>query len=305
MKLAVPAVLLTLLGGGLFAPHEVEPNDAPDAATILAAGRRGAPGFIGSLRRGNGLVVRGRLEPGDVDWFAFAARAGDVVTLALEEPQRGELHDGVLAVFGPGDEAPAAVDDDGGPGFLPRLALPVDETGTWRVAVTGFGDTGFDGGDHEQRFAYRLVVAVATEPPRVVEEEHRRHPERPDRSFLRQVRLLPRGAAVLTGELEPGDTDRFALVVPPRSRLTASVFDEEGGELNDSVLRLASHGGESLAADDDGGPGFLSNLAYASGRRARPVVLELRGFDPDPEDARPHEEAFRYRLVVSLQDASD
>jgi hypothetical protein len=32
------------------------------------------------------------------------------------------------------------------------------------------------------------------------------------------------------------------------------------------------------------------------------VVLTVDGFDPDPEDDTPHEEDFRYRLVVSIED---
>ena len=50
---------------------------------------------------------------------------------------------------------------------------------------------------------------------------------------------------------------------------------------------------------------MLSRVALASDPevRRRNVVLRVDGYDPDPEDDAPHEEAFAYRLVVSVEDA--
>jgi hypothetical protein len=113
--------------------------------------------------------------------------------------------------------------------------------------------------------------------------------------------VVPRGAAVLSGALARGDVDHYLVHIATGADLTASLFDDRGGELHDSLLRLTTRGGALLAEDDDGGPGFLSNLVYSSGRSSRIAVLAVTGFDPNPEDARSHEEAFHYRLVLSLQ----
>lgn len=288
MKALIPILIVPLLtaasvdrcgGGG-------EPNDSAATATQLDPGDAG-------------VVARGALTPGDVDWYALPLRAGEVLTVSLEEDGDGAFHDAVLGVFRPGEERPAAADDDGGPGFLPRLAVPVDVDGLWHVAVGGFGDAALDGGDHEERFAYRLVLGVVADPPLQVDPDEAGIGD-DEASPQLEADLLARGVAVLVGRLVPGDVDRFRLPLTDGAVLTASVFDDARGAFHDAVLRVDSEGGDRLAEDDDAGPGFLPNLVLRSGREGE-GVLSLTGFDDDPDDGLPHEQRFVYRLVLSLE----
>jgi hypothetical protein len=252
-----------------------------------------------------GVVLSGRLRPGDVDRFTFRLSEGEILTASLYDGESGEFNDALLGVFSPGPTPTLfARSDDDGPGFMPRLAVRADERGLWTVAVTGFGDDAFTGAGHTQDFSYQLVVAIADSPPRLIERE-----DRGGNDTVRSADRVPLagGAAIVSGELVPGDVDVFEVWVPPGSTLTASVFDDARGEFNDSLLRLRDSDGTVLAEDDDGGPGFLSNLAYEvpeaeTRRRVRapvPIYVELTGFDPVGSDARPHRESFSYQLVVS------
>ncbi|MGH7289516.1 MAG: hypothetical protein ACREI8_16010 [Myxococcota bacterium] len=252
-------------------------------------------------RRGqHGFVLAGSLEPGEVDLYAVRLRAGELLTLSLRDAEGGEFHDPLIGVFAPSQQVqPLALDDDGGPGFLPRLALRAPRSGVFTVAVTGFGDDDFDGSGHSERLGYRLVVGLESDPPQLVEREA--GGRRPSADLLR----LRRGAAVVSGRLAPGDSDVFELWLDADATLTASVFEPGGGAFHDPVLRLRDTRGQLLAENDDGGPGFLANLAFEAkqggpGRRPIPVLLELTGFDPDDAGAAAHVEDFSYQLVISL-----
>jgi len=252
-----------------------------------------------------GGVLDGRLRPGDVDRFSFRLRQGEILTASLLEDGRGELNDPLLGVFAPdGATAPSARSDDDGPGFLPSLALRADRFGWWTVAVSGAGDDDFDGTGHAQDFAYRLVVGVAHEPPRLVEREDRGGND--DLASADWVPVLW-GAGVVTGQLERGDVDVFEVWLFPGTTLAASVYDLERGEFHDSVLRLRDRNGQLLREDDDSGPGFLSSLAFdvpdaGAPRfwRLKPYYVELTGFDPVSGDPRPHPENFGYELVIAI-----
>jgi hypothetical protein len=256
----------------------------------LAADAGGHGGSFGAA----GRVIAASLAPGEARRHAVFLREGELLTASVRDARGGEYHDPVLGVFAPSDRnRPAARDDDAGPGFLPRLALRAAESGWFVLAVTGFGDEDFDGSGHSERFRYRLVVAIERDPPRLVEREGRRDALR-----------LRRGATLVTGRLEPGDRDVFELWLEPGDRLTASVFESGRGEFHDPVLRLRDDRGRVLAANDDGGPGRLANLAFEArsgrGARPKPVQLELSGFDPDGAGGTAHVEDFAYQLVISL-----
>src|SRR5690606_13002322 len=109
------------------------------------------------------------------------------------------------------------------------------------------------------------------------------------------AQALGGAAVVVSGALVPGDRDVYAFPVTEGQLVTVSVFEPDAGELHESVLHLRRAGSE-LAADDDAGPGRLSNLA----RRAGPGEggtwhVEVTGFR-SPAVA-PHREAFAYQLV--------
>jgi len=252
---------------------------------------------------GFGRVIAGALAPGEVRRHRVYLREGELLTASLRDVGGGELHDPLLGVFAPSSAtALAAADDDGGPGFLPRLALRAAESGWFTLAVSGFGDDDFDGSGHRESLRYRLVVAIEADPPRVVERE-----ARPGRwSSGADALRLRGGATLVSGRLTPGDSDVFELWLDPGATITASVFEAERGEFHDPVLRLLDERGRVLAKNDDGGPGFLANLAFDApaarrGRRPIPVRLELAGFDPDGAGAAAHVEDFSYQLVISIE----
>jgi hypothetical protein len=276
MKLAT-TLLLTCLGLALVPA-------ALAAASFERAGRHGA-------------VIAGTLAPGAAARHGVRLREGELLTVSLHDADGGELADPVLGVFAPSDPSqPVASDDDGGPGFLPRLALRAAESGLFTIAVSGFGDDDFDGSGHREQVAYRLVLAVESDPARLADDERGR-----------PLDMLPlrRGAALVSGSLVPGDVDAFELSLDPGAALTVSLFEPERGVFHDPVLRLVDDAGRVLAANDDGGPGFLANLAFetpGTGRARRPLALRLEvdGFDPDGDGPLAHAEDFAYQLVISI-----
>jgi hypothetical protein len=93
---------------------------------------------------------------------------------------------------------------------------------------------------------------------------------------------------VLRGVLAPGDVDWSALELAAGEDVTVSLFDlrpgpvSPAGEVTDTRLALQDAGGQTLATDDDGGPGFLSNLFRTPGAgRHRIGVTGFRDFDFD------------------------
>lgn len=132
---------------------EVEPNNTTGTANFIPA----------SLYPTGGVAIDGALVPGDVDFFSFSFNSGDFVTVSVFDftPGLPFDNDSVIGVFGPSglvDE-----DDDDGPGLLSSLAFLVPTTGTYYVAVSGFGDlstqtNGNYTGNHTENFAYKLVV---------------------------------------------------------------------------------------------------------------------------------------------------
>lgn len=290
--MGVRVVLLTsalvLASGVAWADSEQEPNDSAAQAQALTREIRGGPAF---LRSGKALILEGSLAPGDVDFYQLGAREGDLLTLSILESGEGEFEDPVLAVFGPGNvEDAVARNDDGGLGFLPSLSVEVTETGTWTLAVTGFGDEELKG-EHDFDFVYRIVVGA-------VPQGHHPHWGR-FVPFARQGRQ-ERAAAIVSASLTPGDIDRFAVLVNEGTSLAASLYDGEGGEFNDATLVVRDLRGVVQAEDDDSGPNLLPALQVtASEPRFSIWLVEVGGFDWQPEDEVSHSEQFRYHLLLS------
>lgn len=81
------------------------------------------------------------IDPEDVDYYRFRARAGEVVAI---EVVRGQM-DSLLGVFNADTGALLAVDDDGGNGLLSRLVFQVEDDVNLAFAVTTFPDVEFVG----------------------------------------------------------------------------------------------------------------------------------------------------------------
>lgn len=224
-----------------------------------------------------------------------------MLTVSVREPERGEFHDSLLGIFDP-DGNLVASNDDGGPLFLSRLAVVTHRAGLWRVAVTGAGDTEFTGETSTESFEYSLVVAVADSRTSVAEREANDVSSQADRVFPRWTRYFPRRTAVVAGSLEPGDVDQFDVKIWGNATLYVDVYDGEGGEFNDSLLRVETVEDGDSVEDDDGGLGLLSNVDHAvsSGYGWRTERIRLTGFDPNPGDEEGHPESFDYHLVISV-----
>jgi len=284
---------------------EVEPNGA--LATAQAITPANTVITAAFPPPGGGVLVTGSISPGDVDYFAFDLAADQLVSLAVVTADEGALSDPSLALFDPSG-ALAATDDDSGPGFLPALRLRVAQAGTWKVAVSGFGDATFNGSSHTEHFDYRLIIAAS--PPSTLEAN-------PDTngSFANADplppgsgsfdALVPGGVAVVTGVIAPGDVDYWQVPVSAGRTLSAALYDDDGGALADPVLRVLSGSSTALRDDDDGGPGFLSAVASLPAPAASSALtLAVGGFGDANFNGSSHDESFAYQLVVALGPAA-
>lgn len=295
----------------------------PAAAAVVAESEpngRGAPDPVpatglapfASVYPNGSVLVSGTLAPGDVDFYSLQLSAGQLLLVGVFDAQGGELNDARVGVFFEAPSAndpndpPEAENDDGGPGFLSRLAVPVAQSGTWKIGVTGFRDVSYTGDHLEARGAsipYRLAVAVTTASPPRSETE-------PANDSAATGDLLPPGGAVLRGALAPGDVDWSALELAAGEDVTVSLFDlragvleSPAGELTDTRLQLQDGSTAPVASNDDGGPGFLSNALHspAAGRH-RIGVSGHRDFDFDGDHLTGPVD---YALVVASEGRCD
>ena len=281
--LGVLAGLALPAAAAVVAEHE--PNGRGSPNPIPAQGL--AP--FASVYPGGSVLVTGTLGANDVDFYSLQLSAGQLLLVGVFDDKGGELNDTRVGAFFEAPSAndpahaPEAQNDDGGPGFLSRLAVPITQSGTWKLGVTGFRDFSYTGAHLEGRgtpVAYRLVVAVTTASPQRLETE-------PGNNAPAGADLLPPGGAVLRGSLAPGDVDWSAIDLAAGEDVTVSLFDlranaasSPAGEVNDTRLELLSPSSTALASNDDGGPGFLSNaaLAPAAAGRHRIGVTGFRDF---------------------------
>lgn len=293
---AIVGMVLLAAGPAAAGIAEPEPNDT--SPQNISGG-----GLLEDSAPNGLVVVNGELADGDVDLFSFGVRKDVPVTVALFEQALGELDDPEIVLFdGAGNEI--ARNDDAGPGFFSRLALVPGENDTWSVAVTRF-PTGptlpgqFPKGSSGAAFSYALVVAAQgglavqdSDPADSVGSNDLGNPQ-----------SLPAGGGVVSGRLVPGDSDVFSFQAAEGELLVASVFDASGGARNDAVLRLHRAGGPAIAENDDGGPGFLPNLARKiEAGEGNAWSIEVAGFEKNPP--APSDERFEYQLVVATASAS-
>jgi len=170
---------------GALAPYElvlaVTRDPAARQESDLDPGPQGSNDqlAIADLLPPAGASVGARLDAGDVDYFAIDLEEGDRLLLSVFDLRAGPLafaggerNDPVLGIFDPtGTLVDSALDDDAGPAFLPNrsFTVPAGQGGRWTVAVSGFGDSAFDGSHGEAPFDYRLVVARDRACPNAVD----------------------------------------------------------------------------------------------------------------------------------------
>jgi hypothetical protein len=257
---------------------------------------------------GRAKLIRGTLDAKDVDAYAFALTSGQLLLAALFETAAGEKNDTSLGLFA-GTTPPAlASDDDSGSGFLSRLSFPVTSTSTQRIAVTGFGDTSWNGTHQEATgglVPYTLVVAAVSNPPPFQETE--------GNNSLATANPLPAEAGVVGGTLGVGDVDYFKIDLEAGDRLAVSVFDLKtglfqvaSGERNDTQLGLFTPAGAlaSGGTNDDGGPGMMSNLLFTvPAGQGGTWKVALSGFGDTAFTGAHKEGPFSYLLVVARERA--
>ncbi len=145
-------------------PAESESNDDLGSVELVPDGA--APtSFFTPYAPGDVTVVHGRLEPGDVDFFEVPVRGAAELLVSLFASDGGGFGDPILSVA-PGETPAAVSDDDDGSGFGSHSRAEPAGSDTWSIAVSGFGDAGFEGAPggipaHPESLDYELVIAHA------------------------------------------------------------------------------------------------------------------------------------------------
>jgi hypothetical protein len=131
-----------------YADFWAEPNDS------LAKARRIALPFSSVPIRNFTEIGRA----GDVDFYRFEAKAGEVLTAEILS---GQL-DTVMALFNRRTGERLAFDDDSGPGVLSRILFTIPADGEYALAISTYPDVTFAGEGTETG---RYVLNVRTAPP--------------------------------------------------------------------------------------------------------------------------------------------
>jgi hypothetical protein len=222
---------------------EYEPDDEAGLATLIGF-RNNGTGEGNQFGRDNKQIQRHSFYPApDLDWFTFGlSRANwvNIETFGVE----GEDPDTIMGVTNDGGVLIAVGDDkpNGDATSQLRFCLP---PGDWFVPVLPFF------GDEE--FYYDMLVDV--EGACLFEDE-------------------PNGScalanAITTGEIwnglhAPGgltfEDDWFSFTIEETANVTIETDGYDDFDVDTYLELYDSCGGALLAADDDGGPGFLSKI---------------------------------------------
>jgi len=127
---------------------EQEPNDTPGSATPVGLGVDGA----------GELCASDDNPAGDLDYWAFTARAGTTIELDVDAAALGLLVDPFIALYASDGTTRLAFNDDSD-GADSRLQFSIVTTGTYFVAVSSLADAGGN------PFPYTLHVRSITGGP--------------------------------------------------------------------------------------------------------------------------------------------
>jgi hypothetical protein len=224
--------------------YDIEVSDVPliddhaNSATSATAAlvNAGAPGEINYA--------------GDPDWFSFTVVAGTSYTISTT---LNSLQDSVLALYDVDGTSLIVEDDDGGSDLASRIVWTAPATGTYYLAVTGFGSN--IGG-------YGLDISDV-----VVPDDHGNRAEDATPVVVNEF---------VTGDIDDGaDVDWFEFDTVAGTTYTIATALET---LHDSFLKLYDRSGPIvIAEDDDGGGGLASQIVWTASASGA-YFVEVSGY---------------------------
>lgn len=215
---------------------------------LLTARRTPLPALPPARSIALNSAVEGQIPAaGPADRWAFDGKAGQVVSIAVDQAPLSSL-DPLVELIGPAGDMLAYSDDEGGGknSLISGFTLPA--TGTYTIVARAWG--GITGG------AYMLTLSEGEGPPAAP-------PEGGASIRLPRESAPPIGSAgeiapgqSVTGTLAGGTMDVWAFTID--EPLTVQVRMVALDRALDPFLELIGPDGTVLALDDDGGGGFDS-----------------------------------------------
>jgi hypothetical protein len=174
--------------------------------------------------------------PGDADWYMIEMIEGRPYRFTLNGIETDALGDPLLTLYDSSNNVVAS-DDDGGAGMNAYLTYASPTGGSYFAAVSGYGDaTG--------RYELRVIDTDVPGNAYTDEELDAAGDERVSRIDME------------------GDLDSFRVNLEAGARYTIDVRGHGDSPLADPYLSILNEAGESLASDDDSGPGLDAQLAF-------------------------------------------
>ncbi len=231
-------VSVTASGGN---PVEEGEHPPPDPGDDHADSASGATGLSTS-----GSAVSGQIEvSGDQDFFYFNAQSGYDYVIAT-----GGGMDTYLCLYSTDGQSVIDCDDDGGEGYLSRIAWPCSSSGTYYVSVRDYGSsTG----------SYTVSVTASGGDP-VDEGEYTPEPDDDHADSASGATGLSTSGSAVSGQIEvSGDADYFYF----SAQSNHDYVIETTGSM-DTYLRLyGTNGTSQLDSDDDNGEGNSAKIEWS------------------------------------------
>lgn len=175
---------------------------------------------------------------GDVDWFMIEMIEGRPYRFNLMSTEEGGLSDPALTLYN-SDGQQVAYDDDGGAGFNSYLTFISPTGGTYFAGVSSFANTGTG--------RYWLNVIDTDVPGHTATDEN-----------LDAVNDARRSRIDMAG-----DVDYYRVQLEAGQTYTIEVAGDGEEPLADPFLAIVNENNDTIASDDDSGPGLDSRLRFS------------------------------------------
>lgn len=177
--------------------------------------------------------------PDDVDWFAIQMVEGRPYRFNLEGVGDTPLPDPVLTLYNLNGEQ-VAQDDDGGPGANSYLTIASPTGGIYFAAVSAF--------NQNEAGVYNLRVTDTDVPGNLDTDENLDAREDDRASVIEMI----------------GDQDAYRVELDRGSRYMINVSGDGAHPLSDPMLTIKDSEGETVAEDDNSGPGRNPRLNFTA-----------------------------------------